>query len=230
MPRRRRFSRTIEDHFTIDLADLGKHGVIQDLGKAHRMVWQRPEVHWVRGRHGYPERMEVTTWVSARLTRVAHDKLSVLISSKKGGQGTRLMRYRVTVHLSLRENAVSGTRLWFKCPDCGGAVRALHWSGGWLRCRRCGGLKHRTALTFKTRRAKNRAEEILHELGGAGDHWTPLPGRPRYMHWQRFVRLQGEFLRISAGLRAADNRRIERMDRSLWKSVARIQRMSARRA
>lgn len=217
-----------EDHFTIDLADIGKRRAIQGVGQCYRMAWRRTYQVWVRDPQGGVRCEERTSWVAARLKRTAHDKMSVLISSKHGGHKTSLMRWRVTLHLSRRENAVAGTRLWFICPDCGNPTRAVHWSGGWLRCRRCGGLEHRSAQTGVLRRKRERAKAILDELGVSGDHWSVFPDRPRYMHWSRYLDLQGEYIRAANVARRADNRRLERMSRGMWRVVAKLDRKLAR--
>lgn len=226
MGRRPRYPRRLRDtesFFTVDLADLAPRGVI-DVGKTHRMTWQRIDRENVRHPHGYVSSQNVTTWVSARLTRTADDQLRVLISSKQGGTGGKLLRRPVTLTLRRRQNAIGANRLWFCCPDCAKSVRVLYWQG-WLRCRRCCGLKHTSELLFKTRRMERRAQDVLQELGGPGDHWAPLPDRPRYMHWKRYRRLADEYVSLIRPLRARDNRREAFARASLWRKVHALQRM-----
>lgn len=221
--RTRHYLRDTESFFSMDLADLGHRGVI-DVGKTHRMTWQREGQENVRLPGGYVITRDATTWISARLTRKADNQLRVLISSKPGGQGGTLRRSTVTLYLRRRENAIGANRLWFCCPDCTQSVRVLYWQG-WLRCRRCCGLKHTSELLFKTRRMERRITDVLQELGGSGDHWSDLPDRPRYMHGKRYRRLADEYVSLIRPLRARDNRREARTNASLWRRVHALQRM-----
>lgn len=222
--RSRHYRRDTESFFSVDLADLGPRGVI-DVGKTHRMTWQRVEQEHVRHPSGYVVCQNATTWLSARLTRTADDQLRILISSKQGGiGGGKLRRCGVTLYLRRRLNAIGANRLWLCCPDCGESVRVLYWRG-WLRCRRCTGLKHPSELLFKTRRMERRIKDVLQELGGPGDHWSDLPDRPRYMHGKRYRRLADEYLSLIRPLRARDNRREARANASLWRKVHALQRM-----
>lgn len=219
----RRYLRDTESYFSIDLADIGPRGVI-DVGKTHCMTWQRTHTEHARHPHGYVTSENVTTWVCARLKRPADNHLHVLISSKQGGKGGKLLRRTVTLYLRRRHNAIGANRLWFCCPDCAKSVRVLYWQG-WLRCRRCCGLKHPSELLFKTRRMERRVQDVLQELGGPGDHWAALPDRPRYMHWKRYRRLADEYVSLIRPLRARDNRREARANASLWRKVHALQRM-----
>lgn len=223
MPRRARIQRDLAHYFRIDLAEIGKHAALQEVGKVHRMTWQRQDTIWVKRRE-YPERMDVTTWVSVRMTRTSHDKLTVLLSSKKGGLGTSLIRHRITLALSVEPNAVGGERLWFRCPDCGGTVRTVHWGGGWLRCRRCAGLRHTTALISPAKRAEHRAERVLRKLGHYGDAWSSPPERPFRMHRKTHTELLSQFVVAANVARDADNRRAARMNKAMWRVAARLQR------
>lgn len=220
---RPRYLRDTDSFFTVDLADLGPRGVLA-VGKTHRMTWQRTGTEHVRHPQGYVISRDVTTWVSARLTRTSDSQLRVLVSSKPGGSGGKLLRHTATLTLRRRDNAIGETRLWFCCPDCGGTVRVLYWSG-WLGCRRCRGLKNPSELRSKTRRMQYRAQDVLQELGASGDHWSALPDRPRYMHRRRYRRLADEYVSLIRPLRAVDNRREARANASLWRKVHALQRM-----
>lgn len=210
-----------EDYFRIDLADVG-HQIAP--GKTHCMTWRRLGWQWVRDPRGGLRRQDFTRWVSARLIRRKHDRLSVLLTSRMEPDRPP-RRLSITVLLSERENAVGLTRTWLRCPDCGRPVRVLYHLLR-LQCRRCAGIKNRSAITFKTQRMMARERELHLLLGGNGDHRTPVPDeRPRYMHRRRHAALLAKYVVTSVPLNVIRRRRLIRTSNAIWRKLGVLRRL-----
>lgn len=204
-----------EDYFHIDLAEIGSQ---IETGKTHCMTWRRPGWRWVRDPRGGVRRQDFTRWVSARLIRRKHDRLSVLLTSRMDPDRPP-GRIRINVALSERENSVALTRTWMKCPDCTRPVRILYWAR-YLQCRRCAGIKNRSAITFKTQRMMARESELHRMLGGDGNHRSAPPDeRPRYMHRKRHAALLLEYCSTHLLLEHIRHRRMIRTSNAIWRKM-----------
>lgn len=210
-----------EDYFRLDLAEIGAQIA---PGKTHCLTWRKPGWRWVRDPRGGLCRQDFTRWASARLIRRKHDSLSVLLTSRMDPDRAPVRR-QITVKLSERENAVSRSRTWLKCPDCGRSVRILYHLR-YLQCRRCAGIKNRSAITFKTQRMMAR-ESVLHQmLGGDGNYRSPPPDeRPRYMHRTRHAALLAEYCVTHLHLEYIRRRRLIRTSNAIWRKIGRFSRI-----
>ena len=86
-----------------------------------------------------------------------------------------------------------GERPWFVCPGegCGRRVAVLYGRRLFL-CRRCHGLAYESTRQSPGDRALRRAQRIRGRLGGTGNLLTPLPSKPKGMHWRTYERLLRE--------------------------------------
>ncbi len=87
-----------------------------------------------------------------------------------------------------------GQRYWWLCPACGRRCAYLY-SGKVFACRICYGLTYESAQTGDPRRERieRRLRTIHRRLGGTGGLWDPLPDKPRYMHFDTYMRLFWEY-------------------------------------
>jgi hypothetical protein len=116
-----------------------------------------------------------------------------------------------------------GARPYFICPGvvngvaCGRRVGKLCVSGRYFLCRHCHRFAYQSQREQPYDRALRRANKIRLRLGGHPGMLSPLPGKPKRMHWRTFARLLHQVHRAEA--LAAEHLAIE-LDR--LKAKARI--------
>ena len=87
-----------------------------------------------------------------------------------------------------------GERTWFSCPDCGKRVAVLYAAGARFSCRHCLNLAYSSQQVDPMIRAVRRQQKVLKKLG-APIEFSGLPDKPKYMHWQTYLRLLEELQR-----------------------------------
>ena len=86
---------------------------------------------------------------------------------------------------------LGGTRVWFRCPECGRRAAVLY-SSRVFSCRRCLGLAYESQKEAPHYRALHKAQAIHEKLGGTGCTDDPL-FKPKGMHWQTYRRYLARF-------------------------------------
>jgi hypothetical protein len=99
---------------------------------------------------------------------------------------------RSTVYLTQTPMRFGGSRLWFRCPSCGGRCRVLYGSSRRLACWRCQRLRYRSQVEAQADRALRGMQKIARRLDPeADDIW--MPPKPPRMHWRTYDRLVDKY-------------------------------------
>jgi hypothetical protein len=89
-----------------------------------------------------------------------------------------------------------GSRPWFVCPGvvsgvpCGRRIGKIYGQGRYFLCRHCYRLAYPSQREQPHERARRRANNIRMRLGGDPGMLSPLPEKPKGMHWRTYERLQ----------------------------------------
>lgn len=77
------------------------------------------------------------------------------------------------------------------CPGrpCDRRAAKLFLHNGLFLCRHCHGLAYESQRQDKGHRLLNKAQAIRLRLGGSANLLTPIPGKPKCMHWATYSRL-----------------------------------------
>lgn len=87
-----------------------------------------------------------------------------------------------------------GVRRWFRCPECKKRVAVIYASRS-CACRHCHELVYLSQRERAGDRALKRAQNIRMRLGGSANLFAPFPGKPKWMRWATYQRLQLEGFR-----------------------------------
>jgi hypothetical protein len=110
-----------------------------------------------------------------------------------------------------------GARRYFICPGvvngvaCGRRVTKLYGSGRYFLCRHCYRLAYQSQREQPPERALRRAYTIRMRLGGDPGMLSPLPEKPRGMHWRTFKRLSHQVHRAERGAEEQFAIRLDRL-------------------
>lgn len=97
-----------------------------------------------------------------------------------------------------------GRRAWFRCPCCGHRTETLYVRET-LACRRCFGLAYAVENADRIGRAWRKRRGLWRKLGAQDGTGNFFPARPRYMHWQRYLRAMERDVKIERQLGAASS-------------------------
>ena len=89
-------------------------------------------------------------------------------------------------------------RPWFSCPEvgCGQRVAILYFHPLGLLCRKCANLSYASQYEDKQFRQLRRANKLRLQLGGQRGLTSPIPRKPRYMHWLTYQKLYFEIVEL----------------------------------
>ncbi len=143
-------------------------------------------------------------WYAWQWSRNGEQIASIYIEIDPGAGGVRL-------HYNYQQQPVEpylirwttttphygGQRYWWLCPICHQSCAHLY-GGKLFACRRCQHLTYESAQTGDPRRERieRRLRAIRRRLGGDGGLWDPLPDKPRYMHFDTYLRLVWEYHKL----------------------------------
>ena len=140
-----------------------------------------------------------------RWTRTAHIDL-------RAGADRLILRYRTrrdagpwedveeAVPLTWSACRYGGTRAYFLCPGitngrhCGRRVTKIYAAGRYFLCRHCYKLGHASRSEARHDRLLRRARKCREALGGDPSTHSPVPPKPKGMHWRTYDRLVDEIL------------------------------------
>jgi hypothetical protein len=112
-------------------------------------------------------------------------------------QGGEWERVEEVVQFNRTACNYGGQRIWLTCPECGRRVVLLYGAGKRFQCRHCHNLTYATQQERLKDRSIRKAREIRQRLGGDGNLFQPMPGRPKGMHLETYRRLCLESSRAS---------------------------------
>jgi hypothetical protein len=102
-----------------------------------------------------------------------------------------------SVSLDTTRPGLGGQQWWFRCPYTGRLCRKLFLPNGQPRfaCRQAYGLQYRSQGEGPADRARRRIRRISNRLGGDGSSFIgDLPGKPKWMRWPTYYRLEAQAL------------------------------------
>jgi hypothetical protein len=152
--------------------------------------------------HGFEAKFSKSGIIEQTLN--AHWKNDYLIFEwlRKGKKVTQKTR------LSKTETHFGNGRLWWQCPNCSNSCGALFDFGGVWACRKCGGLKYKTASKSKSERDlayfERFKEKYLRESNHVGIDYLYSFHRPKWMKKDKWEALIVEH-----------NERVERLFRQM---------------
>ena len=156
-----------------------------DLASIAREGWLRPggsgTVRWWRGER---ETSSIGWAVDGEAGIATALELHYAVDGEE-------VRYRVPI--AWTPCHFGGQRPWFVCPGegCGRRVGVLYGRRFFL-CRGCHDLAYESTREDPGERALRKARKIRERLGGSANLLTPLPPKPKGMHWRTYVRLAQE--------------------------------------
>jgi hypothetical protein len=153
-----------------------------DLVSLRRGGWLRPGVvgtaTWSRGE----QETAAIGWA------VVDEGGTVTALELRYAVGGEAIAYRVP--LEWTPCHFGGERPWFVCPGDGcGRRAAVLYGGRYFLCRRCQGLAYESTRESPGERATRKVQRIRKRLGGSANLLTPLPPKPKGMHWRTYERL-----------------------------------------
>ena len=105
----------------------------------------------------------------------------------------------------LKRPRFGGVRTYFLCPVCDRRCEVLYWNPS-LGCRICHRLAFAIENQSKIDRAFNQLQKRRHNLGQTGGGIVaPLPGKPKWWRWPRYLRLRHHSVQL---------------ERAYWKAIA----------
>lgn len=170
---------------------------------ADGLLWL--DINWLH-RHGY---LHPASWAMLSWKRRGEQSGSITLRS----EGERLIlsyqqrrRYRddawepveQPVHLTWTPCYYGGRRAWFICPGfgCGRRVGKLYAGGRYFLCRHCYDLAYESQRESRASRLQSKAQDIRRRLGGDPSSLAPFPDKPKWMHWDTYLRLFREYHRL----------------------------------
>jgi len=87
-----------------------------------------------------------------------------------------------------------GQRVWLLCSECDRRVTAIHSAGKYFLCRHCYGLNYQSQHESYIDYQLHKAQELRVKLGGSASSASPLPAKPKGMHWKTYSKLQHEII------------------------------------
>lgn len=155
-----------------------------------------------------PEHTITSTWSSggrktARILAKVYDDHLLLAYEYKN---TEIIQQRVW--LDWTPCHFGGERVWFRCPNCHRRCAIIYGGERYFACRKCYDLVYESSREMYCQRLLNRTYKLKKKLGD--DHPTmdsPIPNKPKGMHWKTYNRIRAEIERLS---KRADNAVIER--------------------
>lgn len=127
------------------------------------------------------------------------DGQSVTLIYTISGHGIEPETIRETVHLDTTPCNFGGERSWFLCPRCMSRRDVLFSVKGRFRCRACHDLAYTSTREDELGQIDRRIWKIAEQLGYTGSDFPfrlPNGGKPRYMHWNRYEALVGEWIAL----------------------------------
>ncbi|MCC5973843.1 MAG: hypothetical protein JJT81_07285 [Rubellimicrobium sp.] len=94
-----------------------------------------------------------------------------------------------------------GERCWFLCPVCGRRCVTIYQG---FRCRLCVGERYRVEHMSPLDRMFAKARKLRRSLGQTDEYLArPIPEKPKYMKWGRYLRIRTEIGRVEREIVAA---------------------------
>ncbi|NOR70450.1 MAG: hypothetical protein GQ532_12285 [Methylomarinum sp.] len=116
--------------------------------------------------------------------------IQLIYNYRSGNAGEWQAVVKQLIHYEYTACHYGGQRTWFSCPECHRRVTAIHGAGKYFLCRHCYGLSYQSQHESYIDHQLSKAQEIRVKLGGSASSASPLPSKPKGMHWQTYRRLQ----------------------------------------
>jgi len=129
--------------------------------------------------------------VSGITIRVAVQSVQLCYQRRSSGESIDQL-----VHLQSTPCQFGGARQWFTCPTCGKRVAVLYARGKYFTCRTCCSLGYASQKEGMGDRSSRQANKIRKRLGWPAGILHDEGGKPKGMHWPRYLRLKAEHDRL----------------------------------
>jgi hypothetical protein len=146
---------------------------------------------------------------------------AVLIFRRRAEGGLAWECVEQAVPITWTRCHLGGSRPWFHCPArhvdqvCGRRVALLYLAGGMFACRRCHRLAYASQQQSHWGRLLHRAQKIRLQLGGSASLCEPFPGKPKRMHWSRYLTLRRRGLQSERSVMTLMEAWLSRLQRSV---------------